>query len=86
MRPYISLHVKSLHVGVVTRQMLQRWVVIRFGRFDNGRTTVRPYKSLHVGLLLRRGFNGDGRTVCASLQIVTRWVVTRRVITQYQIK
>ena len=28
-RPYISLHVKSLHVGVVTRQMLQRWVVTR---------------------------------------------------------
>ncbi len=48
-------------------QMLQRWVVIRFGRFDNGRTTVRPYKSLpvellHVGLLLHHGFNGDGRT------------------------
>ena len=49
MRPYISLHVKSLHVGVVTRQMLQRWVVIRFGRFDNGRTTVRPYKCYSLG-------------------------------------
>ena len=57
MRPYKSLHVELLHVGLL----------LHHGFDGDGRTTVRPYKSLHVellhvGLLLYHGFNGDGRT------------------------
>ncbi len=56
-RPYKSLHVELLHVGLL----------LHHGFNGDGRTTVRPYKSLHVellhvGLLLYHGFNGDGRT------------------------
>ena len=59
-RPYKSLPVGLLHVGLLQRQVcINCYCVVVLTGTDA--QTVRPYKSLHVGLLLRRGFNGDGR-------------------------